>query len=1832
MFFYKSNSGSGCSYIEYSVPQHQLYEYRNRFGAVCDSNTIKSILLLSKKVVDSARDAKGLFQGKIMSRCLLYILLIFTVSSLCVWSGTAPKPSLTGTRFVANKGQWNKEALFCSKTSQGTTWITGNGVVFDFYSVDVPSEAKRLKHDRTLYDSLWMRGQVVRMTFSNSTNSTSTRGVSRLKTKFNYLLGNDRSKWATNVPQYKEAVTSNMYKNIGLRYYIENGALRYDVNVQQGGNPQDVSLQFEGVDDIQINSKGELVLHTVLGDIVQQKLVAYQIVNKKKEVVPCSFIRKEDGTVGFETGAYNKNKPLIIDPIVWATFIGGELIPIGRGKFADNVPGTEDCFDIALDASNNSIVCGVTQTTDFPTTTGAYKRVISGVMDPFVAKVAANGSSCIFVTYIGGGDNIVEHCSSVAVDQTTGNIFICGMTGSSTYPTTASAYLRTFSGDGKGFISVLSPNGNGLVASTLLGGSPYDELTAITLDNNNVYVTGFAWAGYPTSASAYRPTITAGYSTIVSVMPKNLQTLTSSTYIGGLSEGRAIAVDGSGNIHITGVSFDGIYSCTNNAVQKNITSELSEATYSKLNNTCSNLLYSTYFGSTWEEEGHGIGVDASGNAYICGLTSSPGLYTTVGAYDRSFNSIPGGRSDTIPTIVFDGFVTKFNGNTGTIDYSTYLGGKASDVLNKIRVDAAGYAYLTGTSYSTNYPVTNCTADSTLNGKSDAVISILSPAGNVLQYSSFLGAGGKEFGYSIAKDNLGQLYICGTSSSGAFPVTTGAAQTLRKQSDGFVCKFDPIQTFTVHAGNDFWFSCSSINKQIFLGAVPSCGTPPYTYSWSPGNILNDSTDRTPWVTTSTLYQEFVLTCTDATGKVAKNTVALIPQFLTIIPGSDTSICWGRNTKLNTDVTDGLGPLTYVWYPSYGLNNPYLKNPMAQPDSTTQYIMVVRDTSGCEKADTVKVFISRGKLYNSHDSVSCGSKQIKVVPDYRGAIPPYVFKWTDKAGNTVSTVQSPTLTVDSVAMFYLTITDSVKCVYRDSIQLRYSPPTLASFKGDTVVCKGQTANVKLSVSGGTKPYRIIWTASDSVLTLTSTDSTVSAPITKDTKFYANIVDVYGCRNVFEYQVRIDSIANPKIKTGNNKAVICQGGSIQLDAGTFSNATYLWSTGDKSQRITVNKEGWYKVTLTGNKTGCKGSDSVYITVQPTPTPQIASAPDTTICEGGSATIRIAGNWKSYKWSNGDVTPTTTVIGAGEYYATVTDSIGCTGVSNKATVKINTFTASINGPNSLCANVQSTYTVDKNPNWQYAWTIKKSGIINSGQGSNQITAQWSADGTDSITVVINDTVTHCITARTFGVSITSTIKPSISSKTSPVLCGNGSSIQLDAPAGYTSYDWSNGEKTQSITVTQPGDYTVKVTSGGCSGTSDPFTVKTAPPISVSVQGKQQLCRDEQTTLSATLGFASYKWSSNETTETITITKAGTYSVVVTDTNGCTATNSLTVSNRAYGLQGATPLTFSKTLIYNNQQQTTSVTNMLSEDVIVESCFLVTNAAEISIVSTQPPIKATISPTATFTVTLKFAPTAEQDYSDTLVVLLSAPCPDTIRIPVQGQGSSVDNRFTSFISMPDTAFEAGVTNVSIPVTVGVANNQTMSSFNCTISASFDARLFFPTGVSAGTWSNPTDDPVNNIRTVNIALTNVTPTAGSVITSIIGNVLINTPNKTTLSPQLLWESTPQPVSINVKNGSLSADGCFVDGRALQIISKAQMLLSPNPTNSDINIVVSSGEKGIHTVKVYNTAGTVVAQNMFYNASDMRTEQQSIPDVASGVYVVVLQSPSGTQSQKVMVVR
>lgn len=674
--------------------------------------------------------------------------------------------------FEANHGQTDAQVKFLARGQGYTLFLTPREAVL----------ALHMPHAKPTHVPQ-QPSAALRMKLAGANPAPTLTAQEKLAGRSNYFTGSNRGKWHTHIPQYGQVKYQNIYAGVDLVFYGNQRALEYDFVVSPGADPGKIMLAFEAKPPLRLNidSQGDLLLHTSGGTLRQHRPHIYQIIDGAKKSIPGRYVLRDKAKIGFQVAIYDTNRPLIIDPILsYSTYLGGS--------------SGDTAYAIAVDPGGNAYITGTTSSVDFP---GSVTTSFSGNSDAFVTKLDSGGG-LVYSTYLGGSGN--NSANGIAVDRN-GNAYITGNTNSGNFPTLSAFQANSPAGD-NAFVTKLDSSGTPTY-STYLGGGGNDLGNAIAVDaSGNAYITGNTQStDFPTTLSSYQnakrsdcsnPTDTEAFVTKLSTTGA---ALVYSTYLGGgrNDEGHGITVDNAGNAHVTGhtASTQGVTACGTTASSFPTTAMAfqsrngggDDAFITKLNADGSALEYSTYLGGSSGERGAAIAVDAAGSVYVTGYSRSPNFPVTTAAFQTSF----GGDEDA--------FVTKLDTTGPALAYSSYLGGSEKDFGNGIAVTPDGNnTYLTGTTSSTDFPLANPTQPAFGGPLSDAFIARPNATGSALIYSTYLGGQGNDEGYAIALDASRALYVTGTTLSTDFPVTTGAYQSLSKGlGDAFVTKISATGT-------------------------------------------------------------------------------------------------------------------------------------------------------------------------------------------------------------------------------------------------------------------------------------------------------------------------------------------------------------------------------------------------------------------------------------------------------------------------------------------------------------------------------------------------------------------------------------------------------------------------------------------------------------------------------------------------------------------------------------------------------------------------------------------------------------------------------------------------------------------------------------------------------------------------------------------------------------------------------------------------------------------------------------------------------------------------------
>ena len=701
--------------------------------------------------------------------------------------------------FVANEGQIDGHVSFYAKTFGGTVFVTKKGEIV--YSLPMNSWESGVENSETQGEG---SGNEIRSSENKARNQklnpkSNTTGIALKEeivgaqvmtvqgeqtsvTKVNYLKGNDPSQWKTNISTYNEVNLGDVYEGIGLRLRAYGNNVEKIFCIKPGSHPDQINVQIHGVKSLKVNEKGLLDVDTELGPVSFTKPIAYQEIDGKRVDVEAEYVIRdrdlfsnkntghETRVYSFTVASYDKNKDLVIDPMLASTFLGGS---------ANEYP-----YSLAIDSGGNVFVVGDTYSSGFPTTIGAYDTSFNGGGDDdaFVSRLNGDLTTILASTFLGGSGG--DHAISIATDSA-GSVFVAGLTSSSDFPTTPGTY-DTFYNGGSSDAFILKLNGglSSLLASTFIGGSSSEWVNPIVTDSGGgIIVAGDTYSSdFPTTIGAYDTSFNGGdHDAFVSRLSGDLTTLLASTFLGGSGgeTAHSIAIDKSGNICVIGPTYSSDFPTTPGAYDTSYSGD-GDAFVSKLNEDLTTILASTFLGGSGIENGNTVAVNSDGDIYVTGHTQSPSFPTTPGAYDTSYN----GNGDI--------YVSKLDKDLTTILVSTFLGGSAYENNgNSIAIDSNGNIYVIGLTTSSDFPTTPGAYDTFYNGgSSDVHISRISGDLTNLIASTFIGGSRDDIGNTIKIDSIGNIYAVGYTSSSGFPTTPGAYDTsYNGGGDGFVSKFD-----------------------------------------------------------------------------------------------------------------------------------------------------------------------------------------------------------------------------------------------------------------------------------------------------------------------------------------------------------------------------------------------------------------------------------------------------------------------------------------------------------------------------------------------------------------------------------------------------------------------------------------------------------------------------------------------------------------------------------------------------------------------------------------------------------------------------------------------------------------------------------------------------------------------------------------------------------------------------------------------------------------------------------------------------------------------------------
>jgi uncharacterized protein (TIGR03437 family) len=802
--------------------------------------------------------------------------------------------------FEANQGQTDSQVKFLSRGDGYSLFLTSHEAVF---TLRPPVGAKAPP-------------TVFRMELRGANRATRVTGADKLAGVANYYIGNDTKKWRSGITTYGKVKYQGIYPGIDAVFYGNQRQLEYDFVVAPGADPKQISLGLTGAKP-SLDAGGNVVLKLADGDLALKKPVVYQNIAGEKKPVDAGYIIAGN-KVRFRLGKYDHNQTLVIDPVfTYLTYLGGSSVDY-IGGITGVAQTTSPTHALAIDSAGDVYVTGQTLSNDFPVANAyqATRNEPGGAYTAFVSALNPTGAALLYSTYLGGsvtagGFAGSDVGASIVWDSFDNAVYVVGTTSSSDFPTMPGAFQKVYSGNFTAFVSKFN-NAGQLTKSTFLGAPVTYGLGVATDSQGRAYVVGYtsynctpngSTCPFPTTPRTVIPTPPASFNGygFVSVLDTNLATLLYSTLLGDPSASPA----GGG------------------------------ATIS---------------------EAFGVAVDPNGNFYVVGVTSSPSLPTTAGAFQPTL-----GRANSIPLA---GFAAKFGpvaANGAALTYLTYLeatGVGFGDFPSGVAADSQGNAYVGGYTNSPTFPVTTGAYQTpcALNGADlcpAAFVTKLNPTGTGLVWSALVEPA--DFFSSIQLDTKGNVYVAGDNPSGDSFVPVNAVQPGLNHGGGFVAELDATGStllFSSLIQGGFTLRGLAVDAQesVYVASYTFDTTLPTTPGAFQPALKNPGTGNS--------YDGFIARFSLAPSITLGGIVSVDSTVNTIQPGEWVSIyganlagasaTWTGNfpTSLGgTSVTIN-GKPAYLWYVSPGQINL-----QAPDDATTGTVPVVVTTANGSATSTV-----------------------------------------------------------------------------------------------------------------------------------------------------------------------------------------------------------------------------------------------------------------------------------------------------------------------------------------------------------------------------------------------------------------------------------------------------------------------------------------------------------------------------------------------------------------------------------------------------------------------------------------------------------------------------------------------------------------------------------------------------------------------------------------------------------------------------------------------------------------------------------------------------------------
>lgn len=1136
----------------------------------------------------------------------------------------ADQHSLT---FVQNQNQWHPSIKYAANLgAYNKAFVLEHGLAFQWI------ESTPEKHTHGFVDrvklgsdpSLSLRGHKYTIEFAHSTVD-SIEAIDQLPGYLNFMIGNDRSSWASRVGLYGSTRHHDLYRGIDMITYSADGNLKYDFVVTPDGNPADIVMDYHGVDGLSLDADGALVIATSVDTIREYIPIAYQMIKGRQVTVPCEYELSGQQVRFILRDGYNKHYDLVIDP----TVVGATL----SGSVNEDLYGHCATYDDAGNIYTGGIAFGV----GFRTTDGAFDVNYTGIgVDMVFQKFTPDASSLIYGTYVGGSRRDFPHSMIVNSNQ---ELCVLGSTESTDYPVTQRGVQQALAGGFDMAILRLSRDATGLVGSTYLGGRDTDGQSRIVvgrnygeefrgeiiLDSNEdmLIATCSESFDFPTTEGTVQPDMNTGLDSrngngrqdaVVAKLSKELSQVIWSTYLGSRDMDTAYGLREAqdGTIYVTGIA--GAVDFPDKGGGAMSWPGGRESAYVLgLSSDGSDILYSTFWGSNQADRAYFIDIDEDQNINILGQTDgdvmvTPGTYTT-GA---------GGRQ----------FISCFTRDLEEVVFSTVIDGDRRFDLDygfvpvAFMVDLCNRIYFSGYYSVANLPTS---PDAILDGVSDAFyLGVLNEGAASLNYGTYYGRADHVDGGTSRFDKGGVVYqgVCSCESQfsadrilnttdNAFATT----QSTRCDVGVFKLNFD-LEVVTARASAepgiagclpltiDFTYTGQRADEFFWdfddNGATSQERDPTYTFV-------------EPGIYTVQLVAVSASTCNSQDTTYLEISVADADADVQTVVLCEGGAAVTLRSRVEAD--------RYVWQD--GSQQPAFVTdvPGIYWVETVVGECVVRDSF--ELVDEVQDIVSLPP-----DQNLCGITAYEILA---GSLPSTALAWSTGA-------VGPSIVVTETGVYSVTATTAFGCQATDEIFVDFNGTPAVELGPDTLICDASAYVLDASVEG------------DVVYSWQDGSSDPQLVVATSGIYEVTVSSSSGCSGSQSIEVAFGASADVVL---DDRVIECLEEEVTLTpvVAVGDVATYLWSTGEVVPDITVSQSGLYLLTVTST-TNCTTVDTVVVAISTFP--EVDLGVDTTLCDGEELVLSVEVENADLMWSDGGTGDTYVAVESQTIYLTA-DRDGC-------------------------------------------------------------------------------------------------------------------------------------------------------------------------------------------------------------------------------------------------------------------------------------------------------------------------------------------------------------------------------------------------------------------------------------------------------------------------------------------------------------------------------------------------------------------------------------------------